>query len=211
MNGGIIIGTFFYNIKRTVYKWWCVIYKPVYKLVHHGYWPREKEPYYIPEEEKSNKIDSPEAATSDAVAGPTADNSLGSGAVMPVDGSGTNMPVNGSGTDRDDSLKRADEILRRLEAEAAEDEAKKQAQIQEARKKAEEKQRLDAILKSTRVDISDYINQGIANRENENAENEALRKAQEIIDRLNREAAEDEAKKQAQIEAAKEYARNNNL
>lgn len=202
MNGGIIIGTFFYNMKRTVYKWWCVIYKPVYKLVHHGYWPREKEPYYIPEEEKSNKIDSPEAAISDAVAGPTADNSLGSG---------TNMPVDDSGTDSDDSLKRADEILRRLEAEAAEDEAKKQAQIQEARKKAEEKQRLDAILKSTRVDISDYINQGIANRENENAENEALRKAQEIIDRLNREAAEDEAKKQAQIEAAKEYARNNNL
>ena len=32
---------------------------------------------------------------------------------------------------------------------------------------------------------------------------EELRRAQEIIDRLNREAAEDEAKKQAELDAAK--------
>ncbi len=39
------------------------------------------------------------------------------------------------------------------------------------------------------------------------ATDEQLRRAQEIIDRLNREAAEDEAKKQAEIDAAKQAAK----
>ena len=36
---------FVIKAKRTVYKWWCVVYQPVYKLIHHGYWPNEKDPY----------------------------------------------------------------------------------------------------------------------------------------------------------------------
>ena len=35
---------FLFRAKRTVYKWWCIVYKPVYKLIHNGEWPEEKEP-----------------------------------------------------------------------------------------------------------------------------------------------------------------------
>ena len=35
---------FLFRAKRTVYKWWCIVYKPVYKLIHSGEWPEEKEP-----------------------------------------------------------------------------------------------------------------------------------------------------------------------
>lgn len=33
---------FLFRAKRTVYKWWCIVYKPVYKLIHNGEWPEEK-------------------------------------------------------------------------------------------------------------------------------------------------------------------------
>ena len=36
---------FLFRAKRTVYKWWCIVYKPVYKLIHNGEWPEEKEPH----------------------------------------------------------------------------------------------------------------------------------------------------------------------
>ena len=42
----------------------------------------------------------------------------------------------------------------RLNREAAEDEAKKQAEIEAARQKAAEQDRLNSILKSTQRDIS---------------------------------------------------------
>ncbi|MBE5943738.1 MAG: hypothetical protein E7258_02345 [Lachnospiraceae bacterium] len=127
----------------------------------------------------------------------------------------------------DDAAARAKEIMDRLNREAAEDEAKKRAEIEAARRKAEEQDRLNSILKSTQRDISQYITEGMAHRDEQqsnssapaenqeldtsNVDDETLRKAQEIMDRLNREAAEDEAKKQAEIEAAKEFARKNNL
>lgn len=227
MKGGcIIIGTFFYNIKRTVYKWWCVVYKPVYKLTHHGYWPQEKEPYYIPPQKPG---DTPQASENVSEASvPAAEFNTASPADNLSDRlSSDSLQDNTADSGRqDDSLIRANEVLRRLEAEAAMDEAKKQAEIRDARKKAEENERLASILKSTRVDITGYINQGIANREKEEkhlendmtgntvpdgsaaSDNDVMKKAQEIIDRLNREAAEDEAKKQAEIDEAREYARN---
>ena len=70
----------------------------------------------------------------------------------------------------------------------------------------------ERIMKENAVDISEYIEEGKANQkiavqaEESNAttdNDDALLRAQEIIDRLNREAAEDEAKKQAEIDAAK--------
>ncbi len=183
---------FFYRAKQTVYKWWCIIYKPVYKLIHHGYWPEEKEPYYVPEPKPEIPSVTPESPSA--------------------------QPDTADVADSDNSALRAQEILDRLNREAAEEEAKKQAEIDAARKKAEEDARLASILKSTRRDISQYINEGMANREHiANAEpkpevdDDVLKRAQEIMDRLNKEAAEDEAKKQAEIEAAKDFARKNNL
>jgi hypothetical protein len=83
-----------------------------------------------------------------------------------------------------DELRRAQEIMDRLNREAAEDEAKKQAEIEEAKRQAA----------------------GNAAGSGNAADDEAVRRAQEIMDRLNREAAEDEAKKQAEIDAAKALA-----
>lgn len=87
-----------------------------------------------------------------------------------------------------EEMRRAQEIMDRLNREAAEDEAKKQAEIDEAKRMAMEQQN------STAVNNDD---EATAKTEEE------MRRAQEIIDRLNREAAEDEAKKQAELDAAK--------
>lgn len=216
---------FFYKARQTVYKWWCVIYKPVYKLTHHGYWPAEKEPYYIPPEEKqqqqlasqmAKQISDTEAEIS--LEDTTAKDTVSVAPTNNTTSSNDNPSIKGESAE--DAAARAKEIMDRLNREAAEDEAKKQAEIEAARQKAAEQDRLNSILKSTQRDISQYISEGMAHREEAQpavqeetptASDEALRRAQEIMDRLNREAAEDEAKKQAEIEAAKEYARKNNL
>ena len=100
--------------------------------------------------------------------------------------------------------------------------------IEEARRKREEEERVAAIMNSSKVDVDVFIEEGRHKaeetvsidgeqvetadsleeaQEDNSATDEQMRRAQEIIDRLNREAAEDEAKKQAEIEAAKEQAK----
>lgn len=204
--------SFFYRAKQTVYKWWCVIYKPVYKLTHHGYWPEEKEPYYVPPKESVTPAINPDVKPED----------ISLSLEDTTDSKSPNTPVSTNDASpsqtSDDAAKRAQEILDRLNKEAAADEAKKQAEIDAARRKAEEDAKLASILKSTQRDISQYINEGLASRDSvadetpaPEASDDVLKRAQEIMDRLNKEAAEDEAKKQAEIDAAKEYARQHNL
>lgn len=204
--------SFLYRAKQTVYKWWCVIYKPVYKLTHHGYWPAEKEPYYVPPKESATPAINPDVQPEDISLSfeDTTDNKAPDSPVSTNDASPSQTS--------DDAAKRAQEILDRLNKEAAADEAKKQAEIDAARRKAEEDAKLASILKSTQRDISQYINEGMASRDSvadeapaPEASDDVLKRAQEIMDRLNKEAAEDEAKKQAEIDAAKEYARQHNL
>lgn len=172
---------FFYKIKQTVYKWWCVVYKPVYKLTHNGYWPQEKEPYYNPEadqkkeqqkllaEQMANQVSNSIQNTVDNIITNTED------VTNPITKDSNSDPVNNSNTDSDinpntnqdidsDALARANEIMERLMREAAEDEAKKQAQIDEAKRTADEQARLAAIMKANQVDISQYIEQGKANQ-----------------------------------------------
>lgn len=86
-----------------------------------------------------------------------------------------------------EELRRAQEIMDRLNREAAEDEAKKVAEIEEAKRQAAEKEKLAAV-----------------NNEDAgaSADDDAAKRAQEIFERLQREAAEDEAKKQAELDAA---------
>lgn len=77
----------------------------------------------------------------------------------------------------------------------------------------QDEERIAAIMRANRVNVDSYIEEGkhrreqqnLADEETVNAEN--LRRAQEIMDRLNREAAEDEAKKQAELEACIAMAR----
>ena len=109
------------------------------------------------------------------------------------------------------------EVLNRINKEK--DEARKRA-VENQWKKREEEERIAAIMNAGRVDVDAFIEEGRSkaaehsevmeaseNKDTSGATDEQLKRAQEIIDRLNREAAEDEAKKQAEIDAAKEKAR----
>lgn len=89
--------------------------------------------------------------------------------------------------------------------------------------KAQEEARLAAIMNANKVDVNAFIQAGKEAREEKEKEEtayeesgnegttgvdpDAMARAEEIIARLNREAAEDEAKKQAEIEEAKKQAK----
>ena len=114
--------------------------------------------------------------------------------------------------------KDAMEILRRLENEKQEEMLKKQKEIEAARRKAEEQERIDSILNANKVNVDVFIEEGKSGRgntetlcneknEDEAKKQEELQRAQEILDRLNREAAEDEAKMMEEIEKAREKAK----
>lgn len=99
------------------------------------------------------------------------------------------------------------EILRRINEEKEE---KRRQDVEKARKKAQEEARIAAIMNANKVDVDAFIEAGRAAKEeiaSKKADDDALRRAQEIMDRLNREAAEDDAKKEAEIEAAKQEAK----
>lgn len=132
---------FFTRAKRTVYKWWCLVYKPVYVLIHHN-WPEEKDPnvrYPVTEPAE------PEAET----ATPVSDTSALAEDEIPA------------GVDAD-VLARANEIMARLNREAAEDEAKKNREIEAAKAKADEQARLAAILKANERNIDAFIQEGLS-------------------------------------------------
>lgn len=167
---------FFYKMKQTVYKWWCVIYRPVYKLTHHGYWPKEKEPYYqAPEvaatqnsdsqsksvEEMANRIVNEKQSNIDDLVNHTSELVTPDTTEAQTAVQSQTEGIDTSNVDTD-VMSRANEIMERLAKEVAEDEAKKQAERDKARREAEEQQRLAAILKSTKVDISPFIEEGKA-------------------------------------------------
>lgn len=181
-DGDIYKGFFFTRIKQTVYKWWCVIYKPVYKLMHHGNWPEEKEPGYVPP--KKDEPTSDFAAQmaekimhekQDAIAETIAqqmhtantqnaapvqnDSTASDDSSTVTNGWDDSVDTSGMSTE---SVDLAKEIMERLAREAAEDEAKKQAEIDKARQSAAEKERLEEIMRSNKVDISQYIEKGRA-------------------------------------------------
>lgn len=90
------------------------------------------------------------------------------------------------------------------------------AEKEEKRKKlleqAQEQARINEILNANKVNVEAFIQVGkdaIQEKEEqkEKIDGDVMARAQEIMDRLNKEAAEDEAKKQAQIEEAKRQAK----
>lgn len=107
------------------------------------------------------------------------------------------------------------DIIARLERERQEEEERKRKEIEDARQKVQEEERIAAILNANRVKLDSFIEEGKAGRRNgtdiqgnvsedeQARKDEELKRAQEIIDRLNREAAIDEAKKLAEIENAR--------
>lgn len=182
---------FFFRAKQTVYKWWCVVYKPVYKLVHHGYWPNEKEPYVkypdsVPQTQDTEKqklaaamadqiletnrqnqhniddiiqeakLHNPPASTDNHEALPESAPTGTHDALSDLDSN--EIPA---GID-DDVLARANEIMARLNREAAEDEAKKQQEIDKAKEQAAEQQRVSQILKANERNIDVFIQEGLS-------------------------------------------------
>lgn len=160
---------FFIRAKRSVYKWWCIVYKPVYKLTHKGYWPKEKDPYYKPDnqnhaqqklaeqmamqviQENQHNIDKIISHTEDISPNPPKQ-------TTPIE-----PEIDTSNIDTD-VLNRANEILDRLAREANEDELKKQAEIEKAKLEAQNNERIASIMKANQIDISTYIEQGKAHQ-----------------------------------------------
>ena len=181
--------SFVIKAKRTVYKWWCVVYRPVYKLTHNGNWPSEKNPEnkYPTQATQSDdalkmaqQIMEAQSANVDNMiaesieqAGINTDKS--SAATVPEQNTIASAPVNVTEDPEIDlsnvdsaTLDRANEIMERLAREAAEDAAKKQAEIDAAKKQAEENQRLAMIMQANQVDISTFIEEGKAQLRDQN-------------------------------------------
>lgn len=166
-----------FKLRQTVYKWWCVIYKPVYKLFHHGEWPKEKEPYYVCGQDNFDKRQEEQQKLAEEITRTLANRGQNEVDVIiqsaeitetkpsnsTVNNQDANEEIDTSNIDND-VLARANEIMERLAREAADDEAKKQKEIDEARRKAEEKAKLDSIMDANKVDISQYIEQGKHNQ-----------------------------------------------
>ena len=110
----------------------------------------------------------------------------------------------------------AEYARQRAEQLRREQERIRQQEIERLRREQQEKERIAAIMNANKVNVNAFIEEGREARLHEEEERKAgqlaeqeaenLRRAQEIIDRLNREAAEDEAKKEAEIAKAKEKA-----
>ncbi len=171
---------FIMRAKRTVYKWWCLVYKPVYVLIYRN-WPEEKDPYVRYPESKPGKPDAdtavnvdtqPVSAAPDPVpdAQHTPTDTLASQAAPVFPAAETSAHAEDeipAGVD-DDVLARANEIMARLNREAAEDEAKKNREIEAAREKADEQARLAAILKANERNIDAFIQEGLSSRQHPN-------------------------------------------
>ena len=150
---------------------------------------------------------------------------IGAGAPGTDDTSGASGRAGVPGASAD-----AMEVLNRINSDK---EAKRRQEIEQLRRKQEEEARIAAIMKAGKVDVNAFIAEGKHRAEEEasqhsqapvmefederaaaaaaNSTEEQLRLAQEIMERLNREAAEDDAKKQAEIDAAKQAAKDAGL
>lgn len=185
--------SFIVRAKQTVYKWWCVVYRPVYKLTHHGEWPAEKEPGYVPPQagndvasRMANEIlnETKQKELDDMISSAKAHVQENKTSVQQPDVQHTSTvsaPAGGkieawddsvdtSGMS-DESVDLAKQIMERLAREAAEDEQKKNAEIERARQEAAEREKLEQILRSNQVDISEFIEEGRA-RQSEHSEAE---------------------------------------
>ena len=162
---------FLFRAKRTVYKWWCIVYKPVYKLIHSGEWPEEKEPdvkYAAPTKpSQSETLDA--QALADAVLDTNRqsqhniDDLVSEAAHMSAEPTASAPAVNAEpDISSTNSALDPEEIMARLNREAAEDEEKKQREIEAAKEKAAEQERLAAILKSTERNIDAFIQEGLS-------------------------------------------------
>lgn len=215
---------FFVKAKRTVYKWWSVVYFPVYKAVHNGDYPPGAYKYGLAENQAAKQLAASQmvqhqVAMNQAAQVEYAKMNLAQAQMQGVQvapesvamvqnaQSQVTIPtvVNGqaSAVTLTDYIEAGGEtkILESL----AEEELKKRA-VEEAEEAYEKEQAESALEKIENakhekgLDVEDTSSEDVSST---TATQEELDRANEIYERLMREAAEDEAKKQAEIDAAK--------
>ena len=112
----------------------------------------------------------------------------------------------GEAEERDSNFAFASQKAEQIKREK---ELARQQEIERLRRQQQEQEQIAAIMNANKVNVNAFIEAGREAKKHDEEERKAaqeeenLRKAQEIIDRLNREAAEDEAKKEAEIAEAK--------
>lgn len=210
------LGGFFSSVKGHVVKWWQLVILPVLRINNNGNYTQvvqqTEQPMQQPEPIAQQQVSqtTQSAMTEDLQTSVQQKKKESAQEIKKTYISSTEVPekqvVQSGSVSTEDPM----EVLRRINAEKEE---KRRKEIEDAKKKASEEARIAAIMNANKVDVNAFIEAGkaakeeIAAKKAEEQKAEDLRRAQEIMDRLNREAAEDEAKKQAEIDAAKQEAK----
>lgn len=215
------LGGFFSSVKGHVVKWWQLVILPVLRINNNGDRTQLTQQSVKQPEQPVNQPELAEQQGSQ-----TSQSAIGGGTQkkeQPKKAGQVRVPENkgaevsgAKGAEQSFaqsgvmSTEDPMEVLRRINEEKEE---KRRKEIEKAKQKASEEARIAAIMNANKVDVNAFIEAGKAAKEEiaakkvEEQREEDLRRAQEIMDRLNREAAEDEAKKQAEIDAAKQEAK----
>ena len=210
-------GGFFSSVKGHVIKWWQLVIMPVLhinndrKVVQNEEQPKQQ-PVQMTQNAQMQQMtfetQGPLVNSVHTVSEGNSENNNTSSQMVDR-GKQKELEMVQSMTKESDASTNEDamEILRRINEEKEE---KRRRDVEQARKKAQEEARIADIMNANKVDVNAFIEAGRVAKEeiaSKKAEDDAIRRAQEIMDRLNREAAEDEAKKVAEIEAAKQEAK----
>lgn len=193
-------GGFFSSVKGHVVKWWQLVILPTLRINNNGKNTKLEQQT----EQPAQQAGSQETPISQVSQGTMTDNAQS--IVQSENRETDTKDVQMNSASSEDPM----EVLRRINEEK---EAKQRKEIENAKQKASEEVRIAAIMNANKVDVNAFIEAGkaakeeIAAKKAEEKKADDLRRAQEVMDRLNREAAEDEAKKQKEIEAAKQEAK----
>lgn len=212
-------GGFFRTVKGHVFKWWQLVIMPVLRINNNSKKSQSgesvqqstanHEQQYMSQDMQTANEDTTVNATISEV---TRNRMF----AAEIEQAGEKAVEEQMNTTKKDTTSAEDpmEVLRRINEEK---EAKRRQEIEKAREKASEEARIAAIMNANKVDVNAFIQAGKAAKEEiaakqeddeaKKRQQEDLLRAQEIMERLNREAAEDEAAKQAEIEAARQEAK----
>lgn len=221
------LGGFFSSVKGHVVKWWQSVIMPVIRINNNNTAQNLQPPAQQPQQQPVQPpAQQPVQQTAQQPVQQTAQQPVSESLNTPVPETAivhmqeekkadTDAAINRTGTAKSEeqtiqgaSVPTEDtmEIVRRITGEK---EQARQKEIERTRRKAMEEARIAEIMNANKVDVNAFIEAGKAAKEEIAAKKQQeadMQRAREIIDRLNREAAEDEAKKQAEIDAAKQEA-----
>lgn len=209
-NGGMPVNIF-KVITGNIVKWWQFTVMPILRIDNNmaGGYKQEKQNAAVPVEEETNNS---QAGLVGQKINPTVSSNINQSQKDVVLKEPQKNEISKEPTQTE--LSDAKLVMERLNREREE-------QRKKTLEKAQEEARLAAIMNANKVDVNAFIQAGKEARElhaekpssdinetnSSTADKDAMARAEEIIARLNREAAEDEAKKTAEIEAAKQKAK----